>query len=66
MKRYKRVRNAIERARDRRWHQKHYVRVVRPEPDDDPAEIERRTAAIRREKMLLRAVGKEGTCSPRA
>ncbi len=59
-KKYRRVRNAIERARDRRWHEAHYVPVlVRSEPEYDHAEIEAEIAKVRREKMLLRAVGKE-------
>jgi hypothetical protein len=66
MKKYKRVRNALERARDRLWHQRHYIPVARPEPDDDPAEIERRIAHVRREKDLLRFLGREEPCNPQA
>ncbi len=53
----------------RRYHERHYVAHPREESEPSPEEvkaIEAEIAKVRREKMLVRAVGKEGTCNPRA
>ncbi len=43
---------------NRQWHVRNYTPHPRCEPECDPAEIEARTARIRREKDVLRAVGR--------
>ncbi len=52
-----------------RYHERHYLAHPHEESEPSPEEvkaIEAGIAKVRREKMLLRAVGKEGTCNPRA
>jgi hypothetical protein len=52
----------VRRLHRRLWYVRHYIPRVRSEPADDPAEIERRIAAMRllKERGMMLRRGEDG------